>query len=85
MEKALCQCERCSHRLCARRVPIFFALSEDELGRVVNLIVRREYLKGELIILEGANLENLVIINMEQVKAFKNSQEGKEQILYIFS
>ena len=85
MEKALCHCERCSHQLCAHRVPIFSTLSEDELGRVVNLIVRREYAKGELIVMEGAYLENLVIINLGQVKAFKNSQEGKEHILYIFS
>lgn len=80
-----CSCEKCQHQVCARRVPIFATLNSDELNRVVNLIIRREYVKGELIIMEGESLDNLIIINQGQVKAFRDSQEGKEQILYIFS
>lgn len=80
-----CGCERCQNQLCARRVPIFSSLDTEELGRVVNLIIRRRYLKGELIVIEGSYLESLVIINKGQVKAFRDTQEGKEQILYIFS
>jgi CRP/FNR family transcriptional regulator len=38
-----------------------------------------------MVVMEGEKLENLVIINQGQVKAFKNSTDGKEQILYIFS
>jgi CRP/FNR family transcriptional regulator, anaerobic regulatory protein len=78
-------CERCQHKLCARRVPVFSALDEEELGRVVNLIIRRRYVKGELIIMEGSHLESLIIVNSGQVKAFRDTVEGKEQILYIFS
>ena len=35
--------------------------------------------------MEGESSESLVIINEGQVKAFKTTQDGREQILYIFS
>jgi CRP/FNR family transcriptional regulator len=71
--------------MCTKRVPIFATLEAEELRRVANLILRKEYVKGELIIMEGERFDNLVIINQGQVKAFRNTTEGKEQILYIFS
>ncbi len=80
-----CNCEKCAHEMCTRRVPIFAALDRDELNRVADLIIRREYAKAELITMEGDHLDSLVIINQGQVKAFKDTNEGKEQILYIFS
>ena len=85
MNNGSCSCERCQHQVCTRRVPIFATLDTEELGRVVSLIVRKQYLKGELILMEGASPESLIIINQGQVKAFRDTQEGKEQILYIFS
>lgn len=85
MKSGACGCERCHHQLCARRVPIFSTLNSDEINRLVNLIVHREYSKGELIAMEGERLESLVIISQGQVKAFRDTHEGKEQILYIFS
>lgn len=78
-------CERCQHQLCAKRVPIFSTLDQEQLTKVVNLIIRKQYLKGELISLEGSRLESLIIINSGQVKVFKDTHEGREQILYIFS
>lgn len=85
MPNHIFSCERCQDQLCAGRVPIFSSLNIEELSRVVNLIRRHHYVKGELIIVEGSNLDNLIIINSGQVKAFRDSLEGKEQILYIFS
>jgi len=38
-----------------------------------------------MIVLEGSHLDRLIIINSGKVKAFRNTFEGKEQILYIFS
>jgi len=78
-------CLHCSHQLCAKRVPIFSALEEKELGQVVDLILRRQYEKGEMILLEGAELDSLIIVNHGMVKAFRYTEEGKEQILYLFS
>lgn len=80
-----CSCENCHNKMCSKRVPIFSAFNEEELGRVSGLIIRRQYKKGELIILEGARPESLIIINSGRVKAYRNTIEGREHILYIFS
>lgn len=81
----ICNCEHCQHKLCAKNVPIFSSLDAEEIEKVVSLIVRRKYSKGEIIVLEDSSLDSLVIINKGRVKAFRHTYEGKEQILYIFS
>lgn len=78
-------CLKCQHKLCAGRVPIFSTLGEEELNRISELIVRKQYARGELILVEGADFDSLIIINTGKTKAFRNTAEGKEQILYIFS
>jgi CRP/FNR family transcriptional regulator len=85
MKNGTCACGHCQHQLCAKRVPIFSSLDEEELNQVVGLIVRRQYAKGETIFMEGSELDSLIIVNHGMVKAFRYTQEGKEQILYIFS
>lgn len=85
MKSNSCGCAKCSHQLCAQRVPIFSGLNEEELSHIADLIKRRQYLKGEIIQLEGSDLDSLVIINQGKVKAFRYTQEGKEQILHLFS
>jgi len=85
MNKHSCDCENCQHQVCAKRVPIFSTLNNEEISRVVSLINRKQYLRGEMIIMEGSRLDSLIIINSGKVKAFKDTLEGKEQILYIFS
>lgn len=78
-------CLICRHKLCARRVPIFSALGEDELHRVSELIVRKQYAKGELILVDGSDFDSLIILNTGKAKAFRDTADGREQILYIFS
>lgn len=78
-------CIHCHNNVCTRRVPIFSTLTPEEIERVVNLIVRKKFLKGETIVREGSKPESLIIINNGKAKAFKNTSEGKEQILYVFS
>lgn len=85
MNNQFCGCESCTHRMCARNVPIFSTLNGEELSKVVSLIIRRRYAKGELLVIEGASQDNLVIVNSGRVKAFRDTLEGKEQILHIFS
>lgn len=80
-----CACENCHDKMCSKRVPIFSSFDQEEIARVSSLIVRREYKKGELIIMEGAVIESLVIINSGRVKAYRNTSSGREHILYIFS
>lgn len=83
--KDSCGCISCYEQLCAKKVPIFSALDPSELSSITDLIVHKLYEKGELLFREGNRLDSLFIINQGQVKVYKYSQEGKEQILYIFS
>ena len=85
MKSECCGCLRCEHKLCTQKVPIFMGLDSGEIEKIAGQIKRREYAKGELILMEGSRLDSLVIINTGQVKAFRYNPEGKEQILYIFS
>lgn len=83
--KTECGCSSCSNQLCTKKVPIFSALNELELNSMTSLIEHKVYKKGEVLFGEGSHLDSLFIINNGQVKAYKYSLEGKEQILYIFS
>ncbi len=85
MDKSLCTCESCQHKLCAGRVSLFTSLDREQLLKVIKLIIHKEYKKGELLLFEGEVRNDLVIVNKGQVKAFRNTIDGKEQILYIFS
>lgn len=85
MEKHSCGCEKCHNRLCAQRVPVFSSLNHEEILKVSSLIIRKRYSRGELIIMEGDTLDSLIFISSGNAKAFRDTQEGKEQILYVFS
>ncbi|MGI6085003.1 MAG: Crp/Fnr family transcriptional regulator [Acetivibrionales bacterium] len=85
MDKSLHACDSCRHKLCAGRVPIFASLDSEQLLKVIKLIIHKEYKKGEYLLFEGEVTNDLIIVNKGQVKAFKNTLDGREQILYIFS
>ena len=78
-------CLSCNHKMCASKVPIFNNLDAEQLTDVIQLIIRRKYKKGEMVFLQGNQLEGLYIINHGKIKIFKYTKEGKEQILYILS
>lgn len=85
VDKTIYTCDSCHHKLCAKTVSIFSSLDTEQLLKVVNLIIHKEYKKGELLVLEGEAMDSLVILNEGQAKAFRTTQEGREQILHIFS
>ncbi len=85
MSKPLCVCGSCHNKLCARNISIFSSLDNQQLLKVVDLIIHKEYKKGELLIFEGETLNSLVIVDKGQTKAFRTTQEGREQILHLFS
>lgn len=85
MNKSFCICDSCRHKLCAGRISIFTSLNKEQLLKLVKLIVHKEYRKGECLLFEGEVRNDLIIVNKGQVKAFKNTADGREQILYIFS
>lgn len=70
---------------CTRKVPIFAALTDDDLSRISAMIKHRKYAKGQPLILEGEPSDTLHIIQQGHVKLSKMTPEGKEQILHILT
>ena len=78
-------CANCSHSLCAKNVPIFSFLSDDELIKIVDMTGHNFYEKGDMLCTQGEKSDTLFIINEGQVKISKLTKEGKEQIVHIFT
>lgn len=67
-----------------RGIPEFSALSDAELIHVHQVTRERHMQRGELLFLEGEPGERLYYLLSGQVKVFKTSADGKEQVLRIF-
>jgi CRP/FNR family transcriptional regulator len=85
MEHCDKSCKQCLGKLCTGRVPIFAGLEEAQLRQVADSITHRSYEKGSIILSENEAPEFLAIISEGSVKACKNTPDGREQIIYIFS
>lgn len=83
--KELCHCGHCNNELCIRKVPIFSSLNREEVQKIAEIISHREYKKGERILTDGDKMESIVIMHEGSAKAFKNTLDGREQILYVFT
>jgi CRP/FNR family transcriptional regulator len=68
-----------------KHVPLFFGLNSLDLERVSRLVIRRKFKKGQTIISEGQALEGFYIVIAGQIKVYKLSSGGKEQILHIIT
>ena len=66
-----------------RRVPIFSSLSEQESAFLVSRVVQRKYGAGELIFSEGDLCAGLYVVESGNVRIFKSSAGGREQVLSI--
>ena len=66
------------------RIPAFNGLPENQLEEIKSIAVDRRYEKGEIIFSEGDEGNGFFVVVDGQVKIFKLSPEGKEQILHIF-
>ncbi|BBO71581.1 transcriptional regulator [Desulfosarcina alkanivorans] len=64
--------------------PLFKGLSEQQLDEISVITVDRRYKRGEAIFMEGDEADGFYIVADGQVKIFKTSMEGKEQILHIY-
>ncbi|KZL92726.1 Crp/Fnr family transcriptional regulator [Clostridium magnum] len=73
----------CNHKYCAKKVSLFTSLSDKDLNKVVNLVTKKSFEKGDIIFSEGEIFDKLFIINNGSIKVYKYTKDGKEQILYI--
>lgn len=77
-------CENCKNKICTRRIPIFSELSMEEIDHLTDLIRRKVYNRGELIVREGDPVDSLTIINTGTAKGYRYNMDGKEQILHLY-
>lgn len=66
-----------------KRVSIFAGLSETELAFVRSHLLQRRYSDGELIFGEGDPCTGLYMVQSGNVRIFKSSPGGREQVLSI--
>jgi CRP/FNR family transcriptional regulator, dissimilatory nitrate respiration regulator len=64
--------------------PLFHGLSHSQLDEVARIAVTKRYKRGESIFMEGDEADGFYIVTDGQVKIYKSSPEGKEQILHIY-
>jgi CRP/FNR family cyclic AMP-dependent transcriptional regulator len=69
------------HAQTLARVPIFSGLSEDELGFLVQRIVRRHFSPGELVFNEGDTCSGMYVVVSGRVRIYKSSTTGREHVL----
>ncbi len=65
-----------------RRVPYFAQLPEGVLAALAAACIERQYDRGQVVFLEGEPCAGLHIISAGEVKIFKLSPQGREQILH---
>jgi CRP/FNR family transcriptional regulator, cyclic AMP receptor protein len=66
-----------------KRVSIFSSLSEQEFAFLTSHLLQRKYSSGELIFSEGDVCIGLYVVQSGNVRIFKSSAGGREQVLSI--
>ncbi len=64
-----------------RQLPFFSKLSQDELAEVASQVHERTFRRGEIILLEGEAPEAVYFVVHGQVRIYRLSPEGREQVL----
>lgn len=72
-----------SHAATLRSVPMFSQLSEQEFAFLSSRIVARTFRAGETIFSEGDACSGLYVVETGNVRIFKSSAAGREQVLSI--
>ncbi len=68
-------------RATLRHIPLFAALPDATLARLAAAAVRRTYRPGEIVIIERDPFRAIYIIAAGQVRVFRTSPAGREQVL----
>jgi CRP/FNR family cyclic AMP-dependent transcriptional regulator len=66
-----------------KQVPVFSSLSDQEFGFLTARLVQRQFSAGELIFGEGEPCAGLYVVQTGNVRIFKSSAGGREQVLAI--
>lgn len=66
-----------------RKIPIFSSLSEQEFAFLTSHLLPRKFAAGEIIFSEGDACSGLYVVQSGNVRIFKSSAGGREQVLSI--
>ncbi len=64
-----------------QRVPLFCALPERVLRRLAEMVVRRTFEPGEMVILEGEPCREVFFVAEGEVRVVRTAADGREQVL----
>lgn len=80
--------EHCHHQdgmnvkqLCISLVPIFNHLAYEEMYEISKTSHSKSYLKGDMVFEAGDASDYLYIVHKGQVKIYRLSESGKEQLI----
>ncbi|HKW67118.1 MAG TPA: Crp/Fnr family transcriptional regulator [Terriglobales bacterium] len=76
---------RVNHAESLRKVPVFSGLEEHELQFLAQRAVPRRYSAGEIVFNEGDPCGGMYVVETGNVRIFKSSASGREQVLAIES
>ncbi len=66
-----------------KRTAFFGTLSDPELRAVADRAVARRIQRGDILFLEGEQAEGLYIVVEGAIRAFRESGEGREQVIHV--
>ncbi len=75
--------ENNNHASTLKKVPLFSGLAEGEFNFLMQRAVPRRYSAGESIFEEGQPCAGLYVVESGQIRIFKSSASGREQVLSI--
>lgn len=78
-------CTDCEGNSCIKSVPLLSSLNEDEMDKIYQGLINKDYKKGDYIFRTGDKADKLYIVCFGRMKIYNYLSDGREQILYIYS
>lgn len=78
-------CSECERDFCMGKIPLLSSLDEMMLHEISKGVHTIEYKKGEKIFSRGEKADRLYIVCSGKMKIYKNTIDGREQIIYILA
>ena len=78
-------CHQCQGKHCIKEIPLLSSLSNEEMEKLTEEVMIRDYKKGDRIFRRGDKADGLFIVCSGKMKITKTLSDGREQILYIYS
>ncbi len=66
-----------------RKLPYFEALGMNEIEQVSREVLELSFARGEVLFLEGEPCRGLYVVECGQIRIFKSSPDGREQVLLV--